>query len=276
MELFNLKGHTALVTGSGQGIGRATAVLLAKHGAKVIINWNSNDAKAAITMDAVKQAGGECLAWKYDISQASVKADFESFMKENGLVVDILVLNASVQIRNEWENITPEEFDKQIASVDRISAIERKKLIDSGKYSPSYMWTVNGWLCEKLGLTVLSQTQKCVPQTYHEDLKSSTLGMTIKKGDATGMSAVVTTKTKEGIVLETECIGKVYGPEEFDQNEWTIEGEPTTTITVNRPDTVAMTCASIVNRLEDLVKAPAGYVTTDKMADINYKVKVEK
>ena len=167
-----------------------------------------------------------------------------------------------------------DEFDKKIASVDRISDKKREKLINEGKYSPSYMWTVNGWLCEKLGLTVLKQTQKCVPQTYKKSLKSSTLGMTIKKGDATGMSAVVTTTTKEGIVLETECIGKVYGPDEFDQNEWTIEGEPTTTVVINRPQTVEMTCAAIVNRLPDIVKAPSGYVTTDKLADINFKQKI--
>ncbi len=167
-----------------------------------------------------------------------------------------------------------EEFDKQIASVDRISDKERKKLIDSGEYSPSYMWTVNGWLCEKLGLHVVSQTQKCVPQTYKKDLKSSTLNMTIKKGYATGMSAVVTTTTKEGIVIESECIGKVYGPDEFDQNEWTVEGEPTTTVVVNKPQTVEMTCASIVNRLPDVVAAPAGYVTTDRLADINYKLHI--
>ena len=36
---------------------------------------------------------------------------------------------------------------------------ERQKLIDDGVYSPSYMWNVNGWLCQKLGLTVKSQTQ---------------------------------------------------------------------------------------------------------------------
>jgi len=168
------------------------------------------------------------------------------------------------------------EFDEKIASVDRISDAERAKLINDGTYSPSYMWTVNGWLCEKLGLTVVSQTQKCIPHTYKKDLKSSTLGMTIKKGDATGMSAVVTTLTKEGIVLETECIGKVYGPDEFDQNEWTIEGEPTTTVTVNRPATVEMTCATIVNRLNDVVNAPAGYITTDKMPDINFKLNLNK
>lgn len=170
--------------------------------------------------------------------------------------------------------LTLKEFDEKIASVDRISDAERQKLIDSGEYSPSYMWTVNGWLCEKLGLTVLNQTQKCVPQTYHDDLKSSTLNMTIKKGDATGMSAVVTTTTKEGITLETECIGKVYGPDEFDENQWTIEGEPTTTITISRPATVEMTCASIVNRLPDIVSAPAGYVTTDNLADLNFKTKI--
>ncbi|MBR0298249.1 MAG: SDR family oxidoreductase [Bacteroidales bacterium] len=122
MELeFNLRGKIALVTGSGQGIGRATAVLLAKHGAKVIVNWNSNDAKAAITMDAIKAVGGECIAWKYDISQDSLKQDFEAFMKDNGITVDILVLNASVQIRNEWENITCEEFDKQMHTNFRAS-----------------------------------------------------------------------------------------------------------------------------------------------------------
>ena len=172
--------------------------------------------------------------------------------------------------------LTLEEFDEKIASVDRITDEERNAMIEKGTYSPSYMWTVNGWLCDKLGLTVVNQTQKCIPHTYRTDLQSSTLNMVIPQGRATGMSAVVTTTTKEGIILETECIGKVYGPDEFDQNEWTIEGEPTTTFVVNRPQTVELTCASIVNRLPDIVKAPAGYVTTDKLADLNFKLNLTK
>ena len=121
--MFNLKGHTALVTGSGQGIGRATAILLAKQGAKVIVNWNSNDVKAAVTMGAIRDAGGECIPWKYNISSATVRQDFEKFMEDNALEVDILVLNASVQIRNEWEQITPEEFDTQMHTNFRASLL---------------------------------------------------------------------------------------------------------------------------------------------------------
>ena len=166
-----------------------------------------------------------------------------------------------------------DEFDKKIASVDRMSDEERQKLIDNCEYSPSYMWNVNGWLAEKLRLTVVSQTQKCVPQTCDEDLNSTTLNMTIPKGNATGMSAVVTTTTKEGITIESECIGKVYSKNDFDKNEWTVLGEPDTTIVVNRPKTVELTCATVINRIPDVINAKAGFVTTDLIGEPTYKVK---
>ena len=95
--------------------------------------------------------------------------------------------------------------------------------------------------------------------------------MTVKAGDATGMSAVVTTETEEGILIETECIGKVYAPDEFDRNVWTVEGEPTTTITVEKPATVELTCATIVNRIPDVLKAKPGYIPTEQMGDLSFK-----
>ena len=170
--------------------------------------------------------------------------------------------------------LTLEEFDKQVASVDRISDEERQEIINKGEYLPSYMWNVNGWLCEKLGLTVKSQTQKTVPQTYSEDIYSETLGMTVKAGDATGMSAVVTTETEEGITLETQCIGKVYSKDDFDKNEWTIEGEPTTTLVINRPSTVELTCASVVNRIPDVIVAKPGYLPTEQIGELNFKCRI--
>lgn len=169
--------------------------------------------------------------------------------------------------------LTLDEFDKQVASVDRITDEERQNLINKGDYLPSYMWNVNGWLCEKLGLKVKSQTQKTVPQTHTEDIESSTLGMTVKAGMATGMSAVVTTQTQEGIIIESECIGKVYSKEDFDKNEWTIIGEPETTLIINRPSTVELTCATIVNRIPDVINCRSGYVPTEEMGDLNYRIK---
>ena len=170
--------------------------------------------------------------------------------------------------------LTLDEFDKQVAIVDKISDDERNKIIQSGDYLPSYMWNTNGWLCEKLGLTIKSQTQVTVPTTNKEDIYSSTLGMTVKAGDATGMSAVVTTETEEGITIESECIGKVYSKEDYDKNEWTVYGEPNTTITVARPSTVELTCATIVNRIPDVINAEPGYVTTDKLGDLQFKLKI--
>lgn len=166
--------------------------------------------------------------------------------------------------------LTKEEFEKDVASFDEMTEEKRNKLIENGEYAPSYMWNVNGWLCDKLGLTVVSQTQKCVPQFNSYDIESSTLGMTVKAGMVTGMSAIVTTETKEGITLETECIGKVYNKDEFDRNCWTVYGEPNTTLTIEKPATVELTCATIVNRIPDVIKAEAGFIPTSKMGELKY------
>ena len=167
----------------------------------------------------------------------------------------------------------PETFAKEVAAADEVSDEERAAIIEKGEYTPSYMWNNNAWLCEKMGLHVTRQWQKCVPQFWPEDLKSETLGMTIPAGNCTGMSAVVTTETEEGITLETECIGKVYGPGEVDTNTWTLIGEPDLTITIKQPATIEMTCATIVGRIPDIINAPAGFVPSSNMPTLTYRLK---
>ena len=166
--------------------------------------------------------------------------------------------------------MTLDEFDEKVAAADKISTEERQKIIESGDYTPSYMWNVVPWLADKFGFTITSMTQKCVPIVAKEDIHSNTLNMDIKVGMATGMSAVVTAQTAEGVEIEVECIGKVYEPTEVDKNDWTIFGEPDTRVVITEPKTVELTCASIVNRIPDLIKAPAGYVPTSKMGELKY------
>ena len=169
--------------------------------------------------------------------------------------------------------LTVEEFNRTIGCYNDTPSDEMKELVESGKYVPSYMWNQNGWLCSKMGLHVKSQTQKCIPCIDKEDLKSETLGMVVKAGDATGMRAIVTTETEEGITFETECVGKIYNKDEFDTNVWTLYGEPETTCIVNQPATVELTCATLVNRIPQLIDAPAGYVTTDQFPYNEYMVR---
>ena len=164
--------------------------------------------------------------------------------------------------------LTTEEFERDIASSDNISEESRQELINNGEFLPSYMWNTNGWLCDKLGYHVVRQAQKCVPQYKDEDIESSTLNMVIKKGMATGMSAVVTTETLEGVTIVSECIGKVYSSKDYDCNNWSIIGEPNTNMIINRPSTVELTCATIVNRIEDVINAESGFVPTSRMGEL--------
>jgi len=168
--------------------------------------------------------------------------------------------------------LTLAEFDEKIAKPSELSNEEIKKQVAEGTFAPSYMWNVVGWLADKLGYHITEMSQKCVPQTNVKDIHSTTLGMDVKAGDATGMSAVVTAKTAEGVEIEAECIGKVYDETEFDKNVWSVIGEPDTTVSVERPDTVRLTCADIVNRIPDIINAKPGFVPTSQMPDPRFRV----
>lgn len=168
---------------------------------------------------------------------------------------------------------TKEKFENEIASVDNISEEQRKTLILNREFMASYMWNVVGWLADKLNLTITKMDQKCVPIMAEEDIHSTTLEMVVEKGLCRGMSAVVTAETKEGTTIEAECIGKIYTEDEFDKNEWTLIGEPETTVVISKPKTAELTCADIVNRIPDVLNAPSGFVSTSKLSEPTYRVK---
>jgi len=76
--MLSLTGKTAIVTGGSQGIGRDIALLLAKQGAKVVVNYASNDAKAEEALAAIEAANGTALLVKADVSKESdVKTLFD-------------------------------------------------------------------------------------------------------------------------------------------------------------------------------------------------------
>jgi 3-oxoacyl-[acyl-carrier protein] reductase len=93
-----LAGRVAVLTGASRGIGRAVAIALAAQGAKVIVNFQKNEAAASEAVAAIASAGGDAVAVRFDVADV---AAVESAMKEvvarcGG--IHILVNNAGVAV----------------------------------------------------------------------------------------------------------------------------------------------------------------------------------
>lgn len=113
-NLFYLKGKTALVTGGSQGIGKAISLVLAEYGANVIINYRSGKTLADNTREEIVASGVDCHLIPCDLSSVDSAKTIAGFLAGNKLEPDILVLNASVQFRKSWNEVTAEEFELQI------------------------------------------------------------------------------------------------------------------------------------------------------------------
>lgn len=91
---MRLKDKVALVTGSSRGVGKAVALAYAKEGAKVVVNYTSNEKAAKDVVKAIESMGSEAIFVRADVAQkadaaALVKAGIDAFGR-----LDILVNNA--------------------------------------------------------------------------------------------------------------------------------------------------------------------------------------
>jgi 3-oxoacyl-[acyl-carrier protein] reductase len=89
---MSVENKIAIVTGGSRDIGRAVSETLAAHGAKVVVNYFNNAAEGEATVAAIKEAGGEAIAVKGDMTK---QADVDNLVAETrkafGDAIDILV-----------------------------------------------------------------------------------------------------------------------------------------------------------------------------------------
>lgn len=96
MNASEYKGKVALITGASRGIGRAIAIELAKNGASISINYNSNIKSAKETQNLVNEMGAKSIIFKANISkEKEVKRLIKSTENKLG-PIDLLVTNAGI------------------------------------------------------------------------------------------------------------------------------------------------------------------------------------
>lgn len=112
--MFDLHGKTALVTGSSRGIGKAILLALAQQGATVILHGRKPGGPAAGTLEELERMGAKYAAVYADLARRDGAKHLYDQVEQLGLQVDILFLNASVELRREWQDITDKEYDLQL------------------------------------------------------------------------------------------------------------------------------------------------------------------
>jgi gluconate 5-dehydrogenase len=134
IELFNLKGKKALITGSSQGIGYALARGLSDAGAEIVLNGRNKEKlnNAAKSLNSSHRLYQLC----FDVTdQKETKNKIDSFEEEFGSI-DILINNAGMQFRSPLEDFPSDMFEKllstNVSSIFNVGQAVAKHMIKRG------------------------------------------------------------------------------------------------------------------------------------------------
>ncbi|MBZ9560303.1 MULTISPECIES: SDR family oxidoreductase [unclassified Modicisalibacter] len=136
MNLFDLSGKTALVTGSSGGLGHAMARGLAEAGARIVLHGRDAE-KLEKAQQSLRDAGHEAAITSFDVTDESGIAEALDALEENGLPIDILVNNAGMQLRKPMVDLERDEWQKVIdtnlSSAFLVGRQVARRLIERGQ-----------------------------------------------------------------------------------------------------------------------------------------------
>jgi len=111
IECGKLQGKLALVTGSGTGIGRETALEFARQGADVVLHYHSNGEGAEDAVEEIKAMGRRAVAYQADFNEVEACFELLDLAVEFLGGIDILVNNAGISVSDNFLEVTPATFN---------------------------------------------------------------------------------------------------------------------------------------------------------------------
>jgi NAD(P)-dependent dehydrogenase (short-subunit alcohol dehydrogenase family) len=200
---FGLKGKVAIVTGGSEGIGKATALTLAREGAKVAICARRKPLLDAVAAE-IAGAGGEALAVVADISKAAdCKRLVDEVVQKFGRI-DILVNNAGTSKRGKFLELQDEEWAADL-ELKVFGAIRCTRL------AIPYMKKQGGGRIINITISAAKQPG---PESYPTSV-SRAAGLAITKALSKEFAA-------DNILVNTICIGKIKSGQH--ERRFTAEG----------------------------------------------------
>ena len=116
MDLFDLTGRTALVTGSSRGIGHALALGLLEAGARVVVHGRDGEAAEAAASRLRQATGGEVLVETFDVTDAAAVDTGVGRIEQTWGTPDICVNNAGIQRRAPFTEFALTDWDDLVAT----------------------------------------------------------------------------------------------------------------------------------------------------------------
>lgn len=165
-----------------------------------------------------------------------------------------------------------DDFGPELARDQRVgdSEAEFGAWLKDAERPPTFGRTSLHALAAANGLTVTKSVTETQPVLAGEDLRCNALDTVVPAGRVIGFTDIDTVHTAEGPVLVIEMTGKVYAEGEADSNQWTLTGEPNLDLSNLVLPTHFTTCATLVNRIPQVLNAAPGYVTIAELPRLQF------
>ncbi|TIH17299.1 3-oxoacyl-ACP reductase FabG [Marinifilum sp. JC120] len=213
--MLRLKDKIALITGGGRGIGKAISLKLAAEGAQMILTWVNDRASAEQTAAEISKDGGTARILQLEVSDADSVDSVVSNILANEGRLDVLVNNAGINDPQDFDKITPEEWDRILSvnlkgpflctqrCLELLKKSKSASVINIGSVSGQYGGPRTAhYAASKAGLISMTQVAARFGAEWNIRCNTVAAGLVISDMADAGMQNPAVQKAAENVLLK--------------------------------------------------------------------------